>query len=140
MIADRKDFCGPVKEGKTKGGISATLVLIGAPSRSRTGTSFRTTDFKSGVSTNFTIRAMLSMSASGKAESLWRQEVGIYTSPPHEASAKSFKMGRKCNLQENRKISRNQRPTAWTLRWIEGRLEPFATNLRTATKKLFSAA
>jgi hypothetical protein len=34
------------------------LILNGAPSRSRTGTSFRTTDFKSGVSTNFTIRAV----------------------------------------------------------------------------------
>jgi hypothetical protein len=34
------------------------LISNGAPSRSRTGTSFRTTDFKSGVSTNFTIRAV----------------------------------------------------------------------------------
>ena len=38
------------------------LILNGAPSRSRTGTSFRTTDFKSGVSTNFTIRAVVRIS------------------------------------------------------------------------------
>lgn len=38
------------------------LILNGAPSRSRTGTSFRTTDFKSGVSTNFTIRAVMQIS------------------------------------------------------------------------------
>lgn len=38
------------------------LISNGAPSRSRTGTSFRTTDFKSGVSTNFTIRAVVQIS------------------------------------------------------------------------------
>lgn len=50
------------------------LTLNGAPSRSRTGTSFRTTDFKSGVSTNFTIRAIVQISLrpySHEADKSW---------------------------------------------------------------------
>ena len=54
--------CWRIAETRTQkrrsGLLRKRLILNGAPSRSRTGTSFRTTDFKSGVSTNFTIRAV----------------------------------------------------------------------------------
>lgn len=58
MIADQKDFCGPLSERRIKGYICAAIYLYGARSRGRTGTMFPSTDFKSVVSTNFTIRAV----------------------------------------------------------------------------------
>ncbi len=57
-IAERSEFLRNKKQRACTKNLMQALDLFGARSRNRTGTSFRTGDFKSHASTNFAIRAV----------------------------------------------------------------------------------